>query len=149
MNGGVIGKMHDISRRAYSKNATAPTIPTCAGGNIQPKVLVEPICLNSKGGRGGVEGLQPSLQDRVYDSNFISTAVTTSFMPSFTDGLRIRKLTPKECFRLMGFDDEDFAKAEAVNSNTQLYKQAGNSIVVDVIAHIFTQLKLTEYSVKE
>ena len=55
--------------------------------------------------------------------------------------LRIRKLTPKECFRLMGFSDEDFAKAEAVNSNTQLYKQAGNSIVVDVLAHIFTQLK--------
>ena len=54
--------------------------------------------------------------------------------------LRIRKLTPKECFRLMGFTDEDFAKAEAVNSNTQLYKQAGNSIVVDVIVHIFTNL---------
>jgi DNA (cytosine-5)-methyltransferase 1 len=55
--------------------------------------------------------------------------------------LRIRKLTPKECFRLMGFSDEDFAKAEAVNSNTQLYKQAGNSIVVDVIAHILKELK--------
>lgn len=53
---------------------------------------------------------------------------------------RIRKLTPKECFRLMGFSDEDFEKAEAVNSNTQLYKQAGNSIVVDVLARIFTQL---------
>lgn len=48
------------------------------------------------------------------------------------EDLRIRKLTPKECFRLMGFKDEEFAKAEAVNSNTQLYKQAGNSIVVDV-----------------
>ena len=55
--------------------------------------------------------------------------------------LRIRKLTPKECFRLMGFDDEDFHKAEAVNSNTQLYKQAGNSIVVDVLEAIFTNLK--------
>ena len=55
--------------------------------------------------------------------------------------LRVRKLTPKECFRLMGFADEDFAKAEAVNSNTQLYKQAGNSIVVNVLAHIFTNLK--------
>lgn len=55
--------------------------------------------------------------------------------------LRIRKLTPKECFRLMGFDDEDFYKAEAVNSNTQLYKQAGNSIVVDVLEAIFTNLK--------
>lgn len=56
-------------------------------------------------------------------------------------GLRIRKLTPKECFRLMGFDDEDFYKAEAVNSNKQLYKQAGNSIVVDVLEAIFTNLK--------
>lgn len=49
------------------------------------------------------------------------------------DGYRIRKLTPKECWRLMGFDDSDFDKAQASGvSNTQLYKQAGNSIVVNV-----------------
>ena len=54
--------------------------------------------------------------------------------------LRIRKLTPKECWRLMGFDDEDFEKAESVNSNTQLYKQAGNSIVVDVLYYIFREM---------
>ena len=54
--------------------------------------------------------------------------------------MRIRKLTPKECFRLMGFDDEDFAKAETVNSNTQLYKQAGNSIVVPVVQYILEEL---------
>ena len=54
--------------------------------------------------------------------------------------LRIRKLTPKECFRLMGFDDEAFHKAEAVNSNTQLYKQAGNSIVVDVLEELFCMM---------
>ena len=54
--------------------------------------------------------------------------------------LRIRKLTPKECWRLMGFDDSDFEKAEKVNSNTQLYKQAGNSIVVDVLEALFYQL---------
>ena len=53
---------------------------------------------------------------------------------------RIRKLTPKECWRLMGFTDEDFHKAEQVNSNTQLYKQAGNSIVVDVLEAIFKQM---------
>ena len=57
------------------------------------------------------------------------------------NNLRIRKLTPKECWRLMGFDDEDFYRAEAVNSNSQLYKQAGNSIVVDVLEAIFTNLK--------
>lgn len=53
---------------------------------------------------------------------------------------RIRKLTPLECWRLMGFSDDDFAKAAAVNSNTQLYKQAGNSIVRDVLMAIFRQL---------
>ena len=53
---------------------------------------------------------------------------------------RIRKLTPKECWRLMGFSDDDFHKAEKVNSNSQLYKQAGNSIVVDVLEGIFNQL---------
>lgn len=54
--------------------------------------------------------------------------------------MRIRKLTPKECFRLMGFDDESFHRAEAVNSNTQLYKQAGNSIVVDVLEELFCMM---------
>lgn len=52
-------------------------------------------------------------------------------------GLRIRKLTPRECWRLMGFDDADFDKAARHNSNAQLYKQAGNSIVVDVLCYIF------------
>ena len=54
--------------------------------------------------------------------------------------LRIRKLTPKECFRLMGFDNESFEKAAQVNSNSQLYKQAGNSIVVDVLVAIILSL---------
>ena len=56
------------------------------------------------------------------------------------DGFRIRKLTPKECWRLMGFDDEDFEKAAKVNSNTQLYKQAGNSIVVNVLEALLGEL---------
>jgi site-specific DNA-cytosine methylase len=56
------------------------------------------------------------------------------------NSLRIRKLTPLETWRLMGFDDEDFHKAEKVNSSTQLYKQAGNSIVVDVLEYILKQI---------
>lgn len=56
------------------------------------------------------------------------------------NNLRIRKLTPLEVWRLMGFDDEDFEKAAQVNSNTQLYKQAGNSIVVNVLEAILTNL---------
>lgn len=56
------------------------------------------------------------------------------------ESLRIRKLTPLESWRLMGFNDEDFEKASKVNSNTQLYKQAGNSIVVNVLMAIFKEL---------
>ena len=53
---------------------------------------------------------------------------------------RIRKLTPKECFRLQGFSDEDYEKAAAVNSRTQLYKEAGNSVPVDVLYYIYIEL---------
>ena len=53
---------------------------------------------------------------------------------------RIRKLTPRECWRLMDFSDEDFEKAAEVNSNTQLYKQAGNSIVKNVLIAILGQM---------
>lgn len=59
---------------------------------------------------------------------------------------RIRRLTPKECWRLMGFDDEDFEKARAVCSDTQLYKQAGNSIVVNVLEAILGNLLEVERS---
>lgn len=54
--------------------------------------------------------------------------------------MRIRKLTPKESWRLMGFDDEDFEKASKVCSKTNLYHQAGNSIVVNVIYFILKEL---------
>lgn len=79
--------------------------------------------------------------------------VTVPIKSSFTDSdakslitkehkynLRIRKLTPKECWRLMGFDDEDFEKASKVCSNAQLYKQAGNSIVVNVLEAILNSM---------
>lgn len=90
---------------------------------------------------------------RVYDLKGLSPTLHTCgggnqeikvvFMDDKTKNHRIRKLTPLECWRLMGFDDEDFRKAEAVNSNTQLYKQAGNSIVVNVLEGILRNLLIT------
>ena len=53
----------------------------------------------------------------------------------------VRKLTPKECFRLQGFPDEYFERAASVNSDSQLYKQAGNSVCVSVISRIAEQIK--------
>ena len=57
---------------------------------------------------------------------------------------RIRKLTPRECGRLMGVSDEDISKMAAVNSNTQFYKQFGNSIVVDVMCEMFKKLNIEQ-----
>lgn len=69
------------------------------------------------------------------------TLLTTTGVHRLESLLRIRRLTPLECFRLMGFSDEDFQKArDAGISNSQLYKQAGNSIVVDVLYYIFLEL---------
>lgn len=55
--------------------------------------------------------------------------------------IAIRKLTPEECFRLQGWSDEDFEKAQFVNSDSQLYKQAGNGVTVSVIKAIAEQGK--------
>lgn len=79
-------------------------------------------------------GVCPTILARDYKEPKMILEVTT--MTKY----RIRKLTPRECWRLMGFCDKDFDAAAAVNSNTQLYAQAGNSIVVDVLEEIFKQI---------
>lgn len=113
---------------------------------LQPKVLGG---IGEKKSNGGTQWYQ---QDRIYD-NEIAISVCTAFNPYYVvpgkkgedmNGLRIRKLTPKECWRLMGFEDKDFEKASKVNSNTQLYKQAGNSIVVNVLEAILSNLLVKE-----
>ena len=71
-------------------------------------------------------------------SNTLTTVQKDNYVMEVTQ--RIRKLTTKECFRLMGFSDEDHAKAASVNSNTQLYKQAGNSIGVPCVEYILMAL---------
>lgn len=70
----------------------------------------------------------------------VNTIMTSCNQAVVTPQYRIRKLTPKECWRLMGFKDEQFNKAATVCSNSQLYKQAGNSIVVNVMESIFEKL---------
>jgi DNA (cytosine-5)-methyltransferase 1 len=80
---------------------------------------------------------------RAYDQDKISGCVPAieRGIPKMFDGnLKIRKLTPRECWRLMGINDSYFDKASQVVSKSQLYKQAGNGIVVDVFAHILKEL---------
>ena len=58
--------------------------------------------------------------------------------------IAIRKLTPKECFRLQGWTDDYFARAQLVNSDSQLYKQAGNGVTVNVIEAIANKMRLED-----
>lgn len=80
----------------------------------------------------------------VWDKEMLCPTLSTmqggGRQPMIIDNNRIRRLTPLECWRLMNFSGEDFCKAEKVNSNTQLYKQAGNSIVCNVLVAIIGQM---------
>ena len=82
---------------------------------------------------------------RVIDNGNISPTLDTGCEVGVVevDGKmqRVRKLTPRECFRLQGFPDECFDRASAVCSDSQLYKQAGNSVTVNVIYEIARRLK--------
>ena len=226
----------ESANRVYDKEQLCPTIPTCGGGNIQPKIIEDTKCV------GGLTedkwGKQYHQQDRVYKGDIAmahpanipdgsykyivamrgrgdkneqtlepnTTGTTNSLTtvqkdnlvletdeieirqatkegsikckvggcydasypdsntrrgrvqeggdvtPTLTAGsseninvvetrYRIRKLTPKECWRLMGYTDADFEKAKAAGvSNSQLYKQAGNAIVKQVLMAIFSQM---------
>lgn len=162
--------VYEKSERHYFENGIMPTLTSTTAGNEKIIVreatkkgyaeavegdainLEQPNSKTRRGrvGHGVAQTLTTSPQQGVVVSepnsqgicNTLTKVQKDNYVAEPTnENLRIRKLTPKECFRLMGFTDEDFAKAEAVNSNTQLYKQAGNSIVVGVIAHLFTHLK--------
>lgn len=126
MEGGVIGRMHDSSRRVYSyvaiRTANKTGYDLATDGDGIDLAYPESTTRRGRVGYG------------------VSKTLPTSDSQGVLDGYRIRKLTPKECWRLMGFDDADFDKAAKVNSNTQLYKQAGNSIVVNVLEAILKEL---------
>jgi DNA (cytosine-5)-methyltransferase 1 len=90
-------------------------------------------------------GVQPYQQNRIYDIDGVSPALMANLGGDRSHNIntpRIRRLTPLECWRLQGFSDEDLRKAKKVCSNSQLYKQAGNSITVDVMVEIFKKIYL-------
>lgn len=118
--------------RVYDPMGLSPTLNTMQGGGREPKIII-------KGSVG-----KCGQRSRVYDPDGICSCLTAT---DYKDPVRvivdyeIRKLTPLECWRLMGFTDEDFYKAKNAGiSNTQLYKQAGNSIVVTVLESLFKNL---------
>lgn len=147
-------KGHDSMKIVCSDECLSSALTTMGGRNTEPKIIVDNDIKPSAAKNYERESEQISKSDKeIYQCECtsgwqdnkvgIKVSPTIRYSSNHTcvySDYRIRKLTPKECWRLMGFDDESFEKAAKVNSNTQLYKQAGNSIVVNVLEKIFINL---------
>lgn len=112
-----------MNGNVFSEDGLAPILTTNKGeGN---KILQIPRGFN----KGGLHDVCPTLSAHSWQcNNFVK------------EHIRIRKLTPKECFRLMGFEDSAYEATSKLVSNSQMYKQTGNSIVVDVLYYILVEL---------
>ncbi|HEL6743212.1 TPA: DNA (cytosine-5-)-methyltransferase [Listeria monocytogenes] len=136
---------HEQNSRVYGTEGVSPTLATMQGGGQEPKIKIKEATKkgfaeaypgdsinvshpNSKTRRGRV-GKQTA-----------NTLLTGEEQAVVENDFRIRKLTPRECWRLQGFPDWAFDRAAEVNSNSQLYKQAGNSVTVNVIEAIAKKL---------
>lgn len=161
-----IGNMYgfdggNFAGNLYDTHYCSPAIRTYQGGNQQPLITVK-----QKGFMDSGTGKHQS--NTVYDENALCPNITTvngggtqqikiltesSVLTPITSNAwqknslqkieyRVRKLTPRECGRLMSVSDSDISKMETTNSNTQLYKQFGNSIVVQVMVAMFSNLNI-------
>ena len=148
--------------RVYSDDGLAPTISTKPGGNTEPKIVIpvltpdraekrqngrrfkengEPMFTLTSQDRHGV-AIEPTGFNCVPNGTcnqgiFVQVSeeltVYAVWYEKYQCYIAIRKLTPKECFRLQGWSDDYFDKAQFVNSDSQLYKQAGNGVTVTVV----------------
>ena len=137
LSGGKWDKINESCRRVYSENGIAPTLHTCGGGNTEAKVVFE---------ERRDEGVRLFKGDYVGTLRTIDACGDKRVYEETSGKRRVRKLTPKEAFRLMGFRDEDIDKCyELKVSDSQLYKQSGNSIITNCIALLMEHLYKAQY----
>ena len=148
--------------RVYDITGISPTLSTMQGGGQEPKVLLRPKKRFGRLGQQAVDTYNENISNiksgdiiepynhRLHKDGKTPTVTTrpeglkTAIVP-VTDNLRIRKLTPLECWRLQGFSDEQFYKAKQSGvSNSQLYKQAGNAVTVPVVKAVAEQFSLSD-----
>ena len=124
LKGGEKGRVVDRDGIGYTLTATEYK---------DPLKIAEPVIVGSMQAHAAVktDGICPTLTEAM--------GMGGGQVPVHTYGVRIRKLTPRECWRLMGFLDEEFDRVHGI-SNSRLYKQAGNSIVVNVLSALLSQL---------
>lgn len=124
-----------MTGRVYGQEGISPTINTCGGGNLEPKILEEPIVYDDYNGRIRA------------DQSTVGALTTTCGNNAPRNGVklvepnyRVRKLTERECFKLMGAKQEDFEKIRKNQSKSSCYHLAGDSIVTTVLMAIFGQM---------
>ena len=166
---GCINGRNSQRERVYDSGGLSPTISTVPGGNTEPKIAIPVLTPDRaekrQNGRRFKEDGEPMFtltgQDRhgvaiKVKENTLDTSYNQGIFVQVSEELTvyavwyekyqcyiaIRKLTPKECFRLQGWSDDYFEKAQFVNSNSQLYKQAGNGVTVTVIEAIARKMKV-------
>ena len=166
---GVIDDQGRLNKRCHVTD-TVPTLRSESHGN-QPKAILEVEVKQAtskgysvaRGGRDAVNLSMPGSKTRrgrvgVDMANTLDTSCNQGIFVQISEELTvyavwypkkqchiaIRKLTPKECFRLQGWTDDYFAKAQLVNSDSQLYKQAGNGVTVNVICAIAEKMETVE-----
>lgn len=171
-------KMHDIARRVYDTNGIAPTQHTCGGGNLETKVVIvdgfnqsiraDQTCFGTitrnagadlkRNGQGVIEIVDEALaldeqNGYIRQDGTVGTLTTDGSSPKHNnrvvENYRIRKLTPKECGRLMGVRDDDIDKMSVNQSNSSLYHCFGDALVTTVIGAIFCNMMDTPLSFDE
>ena len=130
----------------YETDGIAPTIRAYQGGGLEPKIRVKEATSQGYAEAKIGDSINLSHPNSKTRRGRVGKQIANTLLTGESQGVvepdfRIRKLTPRECWRLQGFPDWAFDKAQEVNSNSQLYKQAGNSVTVNVIAAIAKEFR--------
>ena len=151
MLGGKYETLHDQTRRVYDIDGCAPTQHTVGGGNLETKIVeansrfYQQVLKTAEENKCVVGDVINAFNQSVDKSGVCPTVTTrpegfkTAILP-IDDTYRVRKLTERECFRLMGVKDEDFDKVKKNQSKSKLYHLAGDSIVTTCLMAIFGQM---------
>lgn len=143
---GTLQPNYNQSGIVYDTDGIAPTIRAYQGGNLEPKIRVKEATKQGYAEAEIGDSVNLSHPNSKTRRGRVGKQIANTLLTGESQGVvepdfRIRKLTPRECWRLQGFPDWAFDKAQEVNSNSQLYKQAGNSVTVNVIAAIAKELQ--------
>lgn len=127
--------------RTYSPDGIGACLSTMGGGGLEPCISVKEatkqgFAIANLGDSINLSNPNSKTRRGRVGKQVAQTLDTSCNQATITKDMRIRKLTPRECWRLQGFPDWAFDKAQEVNSNSQLYKQAGNSVTVPVIYEV-------------